>query len=193
MVIPENFDYRSYLDRLRSIFAGMDDAYAGVAEHYGFNCTGCEDNCGLTRSYHHTLLEYLYIKEGLDLLDAEARELAIERARRVVRETAEVDARGKTPRIMCPLNEEGLCILYERRPMICRLHGVSHELRRPGQAAIRAPGCDAFTDQTRDKAYTRFDRTPFYKEMAMLEREIRRAAGVMDKLKMTVAEIIVHG
>ncbi len=175
------------------IFEGMDDAYAGVAEHYGFNCKGCEDNCCLTRFYHHTLLEYFCIKEGLDALDANTRELVSEKARKVIRETAGVDARGETPRIMCPLNEDGLCILYERRPMICRLHGISHELRRPGYAAIRAPGCDAFKNQCKDKAYSKFDRTPFYKKMAMLEQDIRRASGVMDKIKMTVAEIIVDG
>ncbi|MCP4688372.1 MAG: hypothetical protein GY859_09995 [Desulfobacterales bacterium] len=190
MKISDDLDYHSFLDRLRLIFEGMDSAYAGAAAHYGFDCKGCEDNCCLTRFYHHTLLEYLYIKEGLDALDPDVRAMVGERAGEVIRETAEVDARGETPRILCPLNENGLCILYERRPMICRLHGIPHELRRPGAAAIRAPGCDAFTSQCKDKAYSKFDRTPFYKEMAMLERELRRASGVMDKMKMTVAEMI---
>jgi hypothetical protein len=36
----------------------------------------------------------------------------------------------------------------------------------------------------------RFDRTPFYRQMAMLERELKQAAGLDAKLKMTVAEMI---
>lgn len=188
--IPGEIDYKSFLDRLRRIFERMDGAYAEAAGQYGFDCKGCEENCCLTRFYHHTLLEYLYIKEGFEALDPDARELASERAGHVIRETAEVDARGETPRIMCPLNENGRCILYGRRPMICRLHGIPHELRRPGFDAVRAPGCDAFTDECGSQAYITFDRTPFYKEIAMLEQELRKESGVKEKIKMTVAEII---
>jgi hypothetical protein len=74
--------------------------------------------------------------------------------------------------------------------MICRLHGIAHELRRPDGASRRSPGCDAFTDQTRGKAYIPFDRTPLYMEMAALEREFRTALGENRKLRMTVAEMI---
>ncbi len=42
----------------------MDLKYKEAADYYGFDCTGCEDNCCFTRFFHHTLLEYLYIMEG---------------------------------------------------------------------------------------------------------------------------------
>ena len=37
----------------------------------------------------------------------------------------------------------------------------------------------------------RFDRTPFYLEMARLEKQARLVTGVSDKIKMTVAEMLI--
>ena len=56
--------YVPFLDRLEILFSEMDRKYDEVADFYGFVCTGCENNCCLTRFYHHSLLEYLYLYEG---------------------------------------------------------------------------------------------------------------------------------
>ena len=57
------------------LFAGMDAAYDAVAQHHGFHCDGCEENCCRTRFYHHTLTEAAYLFEGYRVLDrAEAGE-----------------------------------------------------------------------------------------------------------------------
>jgi hypothetical protein len=80
--------------------------------------------------------------------------------------------------------------------MICRLHGIPHELRKPGQNAIRGPGCGMFAAQCSDQRYRKFDRTPFYFRMAKLESELKQAVGLSGKIKMTIAEIIAsreHG
>jgi hypothetical protein len=80
--------------------------------------------------------------------------------------------------------------------MICRLHGIPHELpSSDGGTIVRNPGCDAFFDQCRDSGtteYIRFDRTPhFTTQMAMLEKELRRKTGYAEKIKLTIAQMLV--
>jgi Fe-S-cluster containining protein len=185
--------YSVFLDRLKVIYAAMDQKYQEAADYYGFHCEGCKDNCCLTRFYHHTLLEYFYILEGYSALEYDRQVEIRNRALEVCRKTAEADEKGMTMRLMCPLNFDGLCILYGYRPMICRLHGIPHELQRAGQNVIHSPGCDVFTEQNREKSYFRFDRTPFYIKMAELENELKHAAAINQKLKMTVAEMLIKG
>jgi Fe-S-cluster containining protein len=182
--------YSPFLDRLKIIYAAMDRKYQAAADYYGFHCTGCEDNCCFTRFYHYTLLEYLYILEGLNNLDGEKRAQIKRRALEVCRETDRADAEGVPMRLMCPLCVDSICLLYAYRPMICRLHGIPHELHRPGEGLLQASGCDAFTRQFRGKQHFKFDRTPFYLEMAGLEKELRQALGMPIKIKMTVAQMI---
>ena len=168
----------------------MDLKYTEAAEYYGFHCEGCEDNCCFTRFYHHTLLEYLYLFEGFKTLDREKQDEVTQRASDVCRETVLADKKGQTVRLMCPLNSGGLCLLYDFRPMICRLHGISHELKQTGIGVVQGPGCEAFSKQCPQKGSFTFDRTPFYMEMANLERDLKQAVGMTQKLKFTVAQMI---
>jgi hypothetical protein len=185
--------YLPLLDRLASLFEQMDAAYAAVAGQYGFQCNGCTDNCCRTRFYHHTLIEYLYLMEGMNALDAgEEREILL-RAGQVCEKMTDADRRGKAFRMMCPLNRDERCLLYACRPMICRLHGIPHELRRADGSKVKMPGCDAFFSQCRESGktdYIRFDRTPLYRQMAMLEKELRLATGANGPIKMTVAQML---
>lgn len=175
---------------LAQLFSKMDAAYDEVADAYGFHCRGCIDNCCYTRFHHHTLLEYLYLKKGMKNLDQSLQDKVFERAGDVVSKTRTAEEKGQIPRIMCPLNHDGLCLIYAYRPMICRLHGLSHELKKPGQNPLKSEGCDLFTELTETMDYIPFDRTPFYMEMARLEQNLRKVSGVTDRLKMTIAEMI---
>ena len=181
------------LDRLAALYGEMDRAYDAVAGQYGFQCHGCADNCCLTRFHHHTVSEYLYLMEGMRTLESGLIEKINSRVKAVREQMAAADASGATLRSMCPLNRDGRCVLYPYRPMICRLHGIPHELQRPGDTIARMPGCDAFFDQCRSGGktdYIRFDRTPLYRRMAMLEKEVRQATGYTDPIKLTVAEML---
>ena len=182
--------YIPFLDRLKSLYEDMDRKYREAADYYGFQCTGCEDNCCFTRFYHYTLLEYLYLFKGYALLDTERQVEVKRRALEVCRETEKADTERKVVKLMCPVNISGLCLLYEYRPMICRLHGIPHELTSPGGLVSKASGCGAFTRTCHAKKYYTFDRTPFYREMAALEKKLKKTAGRMQKIKMTVAEMI---
>jgi Fe-S-cluster containining protein len=181
-----------YFDRLQSIFGRMDLAYDKASGHYGFRCNGCEDNCCRTRFYHHTYLEYLFIRKGFEYLNPAERDAIQAGAEEVCRQSDLADKQGVPVRLMCPLNKDGLCLLYRYRPMICRLHGIPHELRKPGQSVIHGPGCADFGNRCGDKPYYQFDRTPFYFEMAKLENEFKQAFSLTARIRMTIAEMIVR-
>jgi hypothetical protein len=179
------------LQQLKRIYAAMDDAYDRAAKQYGFSCDGCRDNCCRTRFYHHTLIEYVYLKEGLMTLKADTQDQIKLRAATVI-DTIEKDhGKPEAVRLMCPLNVDTRCILYPYRPMICRLHGIPNELKKPGQPGIMGPGCQTFDKRCGHKPYIPFDRTPLYRDMAKLEQEVRLATRFDSKIKMTVSEMIV--
>jgi Fe-S-cluster containining protein len=182
----------AFFDRLQNIFADMDRKYDIAAQHYGFLCQGCEDNCCLTRFHHHTYLEYLFIRRGFDNLQPPERNMIRAKAEAVCRQTELADNQGLPIRLMCPLNNDGRCTLYRYRPMICRLHGIPHELHKPGQPVVQGPGCGTFDERCSDKAYFKFDRTQFYFEMAGLENEFRLAVGLTGRIKLTIAEMILE-
>jgi len=169
----------------------MDQKYQEAADYYGFNCKGCEDNCCLTRFYHYTLIEYLYIKEGFHGLEDKKQIEVKQRSLTVCRKTDEADRKGQPVQQMCPVNFGSLCVLYSHRPMICRLHGIPHELHRPGQSILNSSGCGTFALKCHKKTHFKFDRTPFYMQMAALEKEMKQAVGMTQKIKMTVAQMIV--
>ena len=183
--------YTDFIDRLKQIYAAMDRAYKTAAGHYDFTCDRCRDNCCRTRFYHHTVIEYTYFIEGLKTLTPLKQDEVKSRGMSVVDKTAGVDDNAEPVRLMCPLNFDELCILYPYRPMICRLHGIPHELKKPGQKTIYRPGCETFDRRCARGGYFEFDRTPFYRELAKLEQEVKPALGVIEKFKMTVAEMII--
>jgi hypothetical protein len=184
--------YRPLLQQLAKLFDSMDDAYTVAADRYGFFCKGCADNCCLTRFYHHTLLEYLSLMEGFYRLDEEMQLHLRHRAEAICRQYEKGDAGGFAVRSMCPLNVEGMCCLYRHRPMICRLHGIPHELRKPDSSVAYGPGCEAFDNHCGKKRRVSFDRTPYYMKMAGLERDLKQALDVSGKIKMTVAEMVLQ-
>jgi Fe-S-cluster containining protein len=180
-----SIDYKVYMEELKNLFCDMDDAYEDVAKQYGFVCRGCNDNCCYSTFYHHTLLEYLYFKEGLRALEEGERQQILDAA------GIALEKKESGEKVMCPANKNGLCKVYEYRPMVCRMHGLAHELKRPGQDAVRSPGCDFFTDLVKGGDYIQFDRTVFYVRMAELEKRIRLDSGYMGKIKYTIAEMIL--
>ncbi len=181
----------AFIQRLQQIYGAMDDAYRRAAGDYGFTCDGCRHNCCLTRFYHHTIIEYAYLKEGLMTLKREVHSRIKSQAMTVIDAMDQADRNRGAVRLMCPLNFDTRCILYLHRPMICRLHGIPHELQKPRQQTIRGPGCETFNRRCGAKRYFQFDRTPFYHDMAKLEHDVKRSMDFTGKIRMTVAEMIL--
>ncbi|MBI9081956.1 MAG: YkgJ family cysteine cluster protein [Desulfobacterales bacterium] len=176
------------LGRLGDLFDEMARHYAAVAEAYGFHCEGCADNCCRTRFFHHTLVEFLMLHRGVAALTEEARASAMGRAAKEGKSA--VGADSGLMRVWCPLAEDGRCMIYDCRPMICRLHGLPHELRHPVRGVVQGPGCAAFDAACGGRIYRRLDRTPLYRRMAELEQSLRQATGFDGRIRMTVAEMV---
>ncbi len=177
--------------QIKALYAAMDRAYEEVASGYGFSCTGCADNCCMTRFYHHTSIEYAYLLSGFFELSRNRQIVCLARADEYIRELDRAARENADFRHMCPVNDDGRCSLYAFRPMICRLHGIPHELAPPGRGKTFGAGCGAFETHCGEVAYIAFDRTPFYTGMADLERRFRKQTGIADKFKMTVAHMLV--
>lgn len=179
-----------FFERLRQLYAEMERGYKRAAETYGFNCSGCVDNCCLTRFHHHTHVERHLLIDGFKQLPIEQQSAITERALNVCREMETADKNLKKLQIMCPLNVDGRCCLYAHRPMICRLHGIPHQLSKPGGVPVQSPGCEEFMRRHGNMPYQNFDRTPYYYDLVRLESEFKQALGFTDKIKLTVAEIL---
>lgn len=176
----------TFTRRLERLYAEMDAAYAAAAGAYGFVCRGCEESCCRTRFHHHTLIEAVFLREGFDGLASDRRMAVLAAAR------AAGEASGEGERHpFCPLVEQGRCGLYRHRPMICRLHGVPHEVRFPGQGLRLGPGCAEFDRRCGRAAYRPFDRSPLYAALARLEAEFQAALGGRRRIRMTIAEILL--
>lgn len=190
---PETF-FRAvvpFFERLNSIYSAIDTRYQEAADHYGFSCSGCDDNCCRTHFYHHTHIEYLYIRQGFKSLSDDLQEDVLMRAGETRDRMQNAGNTADAFRLMCPLNIKGKCSLYEYRPMICRMHGIPHELNKPGLPASYGQGCKLFMEKWGDKAYVPFDRTPFYFEMARLENDVKEKCNLQNKFKKTIAQMLV--
>jgi hypothetical protein len=183
--------FKALLSDLESLYTAMDRAYDSVAAEYGFQCSGCEDNCCFTRFFHHTRIEYLYLMKGFSRLDTVKQDDIRKKAIGVNEKVRHAEEREETPWVMCPLNFDGQCILYAHRPMICRLHGIPHVLNHPSGNNLTGPGCGEFERLCGDAEYIRFNRTPYYRKMAGLERRLREKTGEAPKFKHTVAQMLV--
>jgi hypothetical protein len=96
---------------------------------------------------------------------------------------------------MCPLNDNGLCQLYEYRLMICRMHGVPNSFVRPDGKRISFPGCFRCQELGLDlEEVPVLERTRFYQELASLEIAFAGSKSKdLSKVNLTLAEMLVKG
>ncbi len=178
-----------HFQQLSDVFQAMDKAWDEIAAQYQFQCNGCKDNCCQSLFFHHTHVERAYLIHGFGRLDPAEKKEILDKAHAYCDATFDSETEAASKKIPCPLLLEGRCRLYQHRPMICRMHGLPHELHKPGFPVIKGPGCDA--GQFDEKDYIPFDRTPFYREMAGVEMGFRTAFGKSGKVRETIAQILV--
>ncbi len=184
-------DVSKYLEELFEVYREIDTEYEKIASEYGFGCSGCEDNCCNTVFYHYTLIEYFALLEGFDNLPPETQKKSIERARDYVQQLNRYRMREEELKIMCPLNYDGLCSVYEHRPLICRVHGLPGMLQHPKKGKQLFSGCKRFEQQHKILEEKRIDRTPYYTQIATIETRLRQDMDYMLKFRKTVAEMIL--
>jgi len=178
-----------FFERMAILYNAIDDTYEEAAGHYNFRCSGCEDSCCMTHFYHHTHIEFFYIIKGFRALPLDLKHDILSRVRAVQEKKEKDDIKIESSRLMCPLNINGKCVIYKHRPMICRMHGIPHELKRPGTPVRYGQGCDVFMERRVNENYIPFDRTPFYFKMARLEDDMKRENNLDGKFKKTIFEM----
>ncbi len=174
---------------LFDVYEQMDNDWDRIAKTYGFKCNGCEDNCCKSLFFHHTHIEKSYFLYGFSTLASDKKAGILEKAKHYIEKTFPNKNSVKSQKIMCPANENESCLLYQYRPMICRLHGLPHQICRPGFDPIKGPGCDA--GKFDKKSHHPLDRTPLYQQMAQVEITFRSNMDNPGKLKETIAQILL--
>jgi len=182
-------------ERLSLLYSEMEGAYDLTAAKIGLTCRGCRDNCCKSYFQHHTYIEWAYLWKGIRSCSDEKQRKFVKRAGGYVRESRALLAQGLRPRIICPLNDKGLCGLYEYRLMICRMHGVPNSFHRPDGKKLLFPGC--FRSQELCSHLEKvpvLDRTPFYRDLASLEMAfVGPKIRALPKVDLTLSEMLVQG
>jgi len=187
-------DLQPYLDRLAALYEKMDQEYDRVAGELDFSCAGCDDNCCDSLFIHHTYVEWIFLIRGIRKMASNIQARLVASSREYLARMNMLKAKGEEPLAMCPLNENGKCMAYDHRMMICRLHGVPALIKMPTGAEKRFGGC--FRCQEKIAGTNNFpevDRTPLLTEMAAIERDLLTAAGPRPRVKLSIAEMIIKG
>ena len=191
-----NRAFKSVLFRkLDALYRRMEQSYVSCAQEMELSCAGCPENCCTSYFQHHTYIEWAYLWKGMESLGQEHREAVLAEAEEYVREARLLLSQGVRPKIMCPLNEGGLCQLYGHRLMICRLHGVPNVFRMPDGRERTFPGCFRSQEIGRHREkLPLLDRTGFYRDLAQLEMgfggsKLRQ----LPRVNLTLAEMLVSG
>lgn len=186
---------RRLFQELAELYQAMQTSYDEVASKIGLSCTQCTDNCCVSYFQHHTYIEWAYSWEGLKACGAEKKDAILTRAQDYMEQARESLRQNRKPKLMCPVNEYGWCLLYDFRLMICRLHGVPNVVRMPDASVRFFPGCEPCQELTRGMAeVARMDRTLFYHRLAELEKSfLGPKYGQLPKVNLTLADMIVQG
>jgi Fe-S-cluster containining protein len=137
-----NLDFTSFFNEYESLVAQVDAVFNKVAGNFAaeVKCRqGCSDCCHAL--FDVTLIEALYLNAKFSSLDQGKRNTILleadkaDRKAYVLKKKASRDAsevehseillRTAKERIRCPLlDSEDRCMLYESRPITCRIYGI---------------------------------------------------------------------
>lgn len=185
-------------ERVRGIYEEMAAGYDAVAEKLDFSCRDCPDNCCDSYFQHHTYVEWAYLWLGFGQLPVDTRQEILQWAENYIQQCTEAQSRGERPQVMCPLNKDGLCMLYQHRLLVCRTHGVPATMRRPDGQVLRFPGCFRCQEVVgicNDRAEVpHVDRTALLRQLVLVENELlENRRHLYPKVKLTIAEMLVKG
>lgn len=185
------FSGEEYIPRLHRLYRLIDSAYQEAAEGVGFSCRGCDGVvCCTVDLLVHTYAEMLYLRRGFNSLDTARQQQVLARSRAMILAKKNDPYSDSYRNAPCALNFDGMCGLYEFRPMICRLAGIPHAISRPDGTVLEGGGCVRYEREIRSlHPHVRIDRTEFYRQMAEIEIDAVRAVGRRSASR-TVAETL---
>ncbi len=179
------------IPRLAELYDTIDSTYKAVIDQAGFSCAGCDGvKCCTVDLVLHTSIEMLYLRRGFNTLESPIRAEIAQRSDQIVRYKRQNSVGEEYRSAVCAANFDGLCSLYQHRPMICRLAGIPHIIFRPDGRAIESGGCTRYEQDVRPGCPDlQVDRTPFYRKLAQMEMEMIEARGSRTSAR-TVAEVL---
>ena len=161
---------------------------------------GCSDCC--SQMFQITELEGAYISRAVKDLPSEVRERASARAREYIPQREKLlesrnvpDAWGSLPppglRLPCPALEDGACLVYSHRPLICRKYGVP--LYNPKQPD-RIHACELNFAPGEEIEATELVQiqTGIHDRWAEVNQNYNRQGGPRDPKPLTVARAILE-
>jgi len=184
---------------ISEIYQTMQEGYDTIAAEITLACSDCSDNCCDSWFQHHTYSEWAFLWEGLSRLEKSVLERIRERAKEYIRISSDELASRRRPQVMCPLNEDGLCILYQHRMLVCRMHGIPATMTRPDGQSMRFPGCFRCQEIVAGKypdenAAPAMDRTPLFRRLVAVESQLMGPQHhLYPRVRKTIAEMIVEG
>jgi hypothetical protein len=182
-------------EKLSELYSEMEKTYNRAASQIGLSCGGCPDNCCNSYFQHHTYIEWAYLWKGIRSHPHEKQQDFINKAEEYVSKSQVLLAQGLRPSLMCPLNDDGLCQVYEYRLMICRMHGVPNSFNMPDGKRMSFPGCFRCQELCSHlEEVPVMDRTSFYRNLASLEIAFVGSRNKsLPKVHLTLAEMLVKG
>jgi hypothetical protein len=183
---------------LEEIYEKLQQEYGRVARSLEFSCDGCPDNCCDSYFLHHTYAEWAYLWMGVSQLPRARQQELIDRAQSYLEECERALNEDLRPQVLCPLNENGLCVLYKHRLLVCRTHGVPAAMTRPDGRTIRFPGCfrcqEIVESRDEQEQVPYVERTQLLRKLAFLENELlQNRRHLLPKVRLTIAEMLVKG
>ena len=123
------------------------------------------------------------------LKKAEKAEAEMLKARDALNEVFDDDPKMKVygfgkQRVRCPfLTERKECVLYEKRPIICRIYGVPYSLKNGDKEQAYVCGFSGFQDKV---TYPTVKLDNIYHELCQLSRDLLTEAGTTNLEKATL-------
>lgn len=158
------------IPRLEALYVMVDRTYAEFVTAQGLSCGQCgQASCCRVDLMIHTHIEQAYLMHGIAGLTSKHRREALDRC--VALEASQPEDRG------CALRGGGACRVYPWRPLICRLAGPLYIIRYPDGRVREGDGCPQLMSASPNRGAPPMDRTPLFREMSLLEREVVNRIG----------------
>jgi Fe-S-cluster containining protein len=128
---------------------------------------GCHECCSVG-FFDITLLDALYLREGLKKVPAAVRKRVVDKANEqldilekkgafsrkdpLLKTLPAIDSISRrSAKMSCPaLDDKGVCLIYEQRPHICRIFGPTVRGKR---RAVRLEGCGYFVNEIPEEQF----------------------------------------
>jgi Fe-S-cluster containining protein len=161
---------------------------------------GCSDCCH--QLFQITEIEAAEVSRGMAALPDGLRNAVSSRAKgyldkrqRIVSSTGEPEAWGSLPppgtRLACPALQDGKCLIYDHRPLICRKFGMP--LWNPDRPE-RVYACELNFQPGQEISDPRLIQiqTGLHQEWKALQADYNRAGGRRDSRPITVARALIE-